>query len=173
MEQNFVLATYLIETPYSLEHAAKVIANEQSTGTFTSVPGETSMLKEMFGAKVVSIKELDPVKEPSLPGVKRPSNHDGIFRRGEIVISFPVNNFGPSIPNLLAAVAGNLFELQELSGLRLIDIELPEFKPRLAFELGDIVQASSKQVVHANHLVAFSQQCFAEMRTNKTSSACN
>lgn len=126
MEQNFVLATYLIETPYSLEHAAKVIANEQSTGTFTSVPGETSMLKEMFGAKVVSIKELDPVKEPSLPGVKRPSNHDGIFRRGEIVISFPVNNFGPSIPNLLAAVAGNLFELQELSGLRLIDIELPE-----------------------------------------------
>ncbi|UUZ87328.1 hypothetical protein LJK88_17360 [Paenibacillus sp. P26] len=40
-------------------------------------------------------------------------------------IAFPYENIGPSIPNLLATVAGNLFELEELSGLRLIDLELP------------------------------------------------
>jgi len=32
---------------------------------------------------------------------------------------------GPSLPNLLATVAGNLFELKPFSGLRLIDITLP------------------------------------------------
>jgi hypothetical protein len=32
---------------------------------------------------------------------------------------------GPSLPNLMAAVAGNLFELQPFSGLRLLDIRLP------------------------------------------------
>ena len=34
MSQDRVLATYLIETPHSLEHAAAVIAGEQSSGTF-------------------------------------------------------------------------------------------------------------------------------------------
>jgi ribulose-bisphosphate carboxylase large chain len=32
---------------------------------------------------------------------------------------------GPSLPNLLATVAGNLFELREFSGLKLIDLDLP------------------------------------------------
>ncbi|WJH33167.1 hypothetical protein N6H14_23870 [Paenibacillus sp. CC-CFT747] len=41
-------------------------------------------------------------------------------------MSFPLLNFGPSIPNLLSAIAGNLYELQELSGLRLVDLELPD-----------------------------------------------
>ena len=39
MSQDRVLATYLIETPHALEHAAAVIAGEQSSGTFVSVPG--------------------------------------------------------------------------------------------------------------------------------------
>ena len=33
---------------------------------------------------------------------------------------------GPSLPNLIAAVAGNLFELKQFSGLRLLDLRLPE-----------------------------------------------
>ena len=32
---------------------------------------------------------------------------------------------GPSLPNLIAAVAGNLFELKQFSGLRLLDLRLP------------------------------------------------
>ena len=32
---------------------------------------------------------------------------------------------GPSLPNLVATVAGNLFELKDVSGLRLLDIRLP------------------------------------------------
>ena len=127
MSQDRVLATYLIETPHSLEHAAAVIAGEQSSGTFVSVPGETPELKERFGAQVQRIKPLESVGSPSLPGSKAPRSEGGRteYRRGEVVISFPLHNFGPSLPNLLATVAGNLYELQELSGVRLLDLELP------------------------------------------------
>jgi 3-oxoisoapionate-4-phosphate transcarboxylase/hydrolase len=128
MSQDRVLATYLIETPHSLEHAAAVIAGEQSSGTFVSIPGETSELKERFAAQVLRVEPLDMVREPSLPGSKPPRAAAGRleYRRGRIVISFPLHNFGPSLPSLLATVAGNLYELQELSGVRLVDLELPQ-----------------------------------------------
>src|SRR5215510_15013292 len=127
MDQDRVLATYLIETPHALEHAAAVIAGEQSSGTFVSIPGETSELKERFSAKVLRVEALDTIAAPSLPGSKPPRSAGGRieYRRGRIVISFPLHNFGPSLPSLLGTVAGNLYELQEVSGLRLVDLELP------------------------------------------------
>ena len=128
MNEDRVVATYLIETPHSLEHAAAVIAVEQSSGTFVSVPGETDELKERFAAQVMRIEPLDSVPAPSLPGSKAPRSDTGRtqYRRGKVVISFPLHNFGPSLPSLLATVAGNLYELQEVSGLRLVDIDLPQ-----------------------------------------------
>ncbi|MFC5653657.1 ribulose-bisphosphate carboxylase large subunit family protein [Paenibacillus solisilvae] len=126
MESKRVMATYLVETPHALERAAQAIAGEQSTGTFTAVPGETESLKERYGARLERVTALDEVRQPSLPGAKVPPSHNGVYTRGEVVVSFPLHNFGPSIPNLMAAVAGNLFELRELSGLRLMDLELPE-----------------------------------------------
>mgnify|MGYP001000864041 CR=1 FL=1 len=124
MNQDRVVAVYRVETPHSLEKAAEVLAGEQSTGTFTAVPGETAELKERFGARVEGIRPLETVPAPSLPGADAPASGGG-YNRGEVRISFPLHNFGPSIPNLLAAVAGNLYELKELSGLRLVDLELP------------------------------------------------
>jgi ribulose-bisphosphate carboxylase large chain len=49
-----------------------------------------------------------------------------MLRRALVTLSWPLDNIGPSLPNLLATVAGNLFELKQLSGLRLIDLRLPE-----------------------------------------------
>ncbi|UQZ83580.1 Ribulose bisphosphate carboxylase-like protein [Paenibacillus konkukensis] len=128
MEQNRILASYYIETAYPLEHAAEVMAGEQSTGTFISVPGETPELQEMHGARVVSITELESVDHPSLPGAKVPkqSGAGAGYRRAIVVLSFPLDNVGPSLPNLMSTVAGNLYELGEFSGLRLIDLELPD-----------------------------------------------
>lgn len=121
-----IIATYRVETAFPLEHAARVMAGEQSTGTFLAVPGETDELKERCGARIVSIREEERVKEPSLPGAKVPKGGQGEYVRGEVALSFPYHNIGPSIPNLLAAVAGNLYELEEFSGIRLMDLELPE-----------------------------------------------
>ncbi|WP_372628967.1 ribulose-bisphosphate carboxylase large subunit family protein [Cohnella sp.] len=126
MSEERVKAVYLAETPYSLEKAAQIIAGEQSTGTFTAVPGETDALKERHAARVEAIEPLEEADAPSLPGAKPPHRHDGKYRRGYVTVSFPLHNFGPSIPNLMSAVAGNLYELRELSGLRLVDLELPD-----------------------------------------------
>lgn len=127
MSEDRVLATYLIETPHALEHAAAVVAGEQSSGTFVSVPGETLELKERFGARVESIVETATVPSPSLPGAGGPTSGGGrpVYRRGVVTISFPLHNFGPSLPSLMSTVAGNLYELQELSGCRLLDLDLP------------------------------------------------
>ncbi|MGG0716247.1 ribulose-bisphosphate carboxylase large subunit family protein [Robertmurraya massiliosenegalensis] len=126
MGDSQIIATYLIETPYPLEVAAEVMAGEQSSGTFIKLPGETDELKEKHRAKIISIKPLETVSSPSLPGSKKVSRDEiGKFYRGEVVLSFPYHNVGPSIPNLLATVAGNLYELEEFSGLKLLDLELP------------------------------------------------
>ena len=127
MDDERVVASYLIETPHSLEHAAAVIAGEQSSGTFVAVPGETVELKERYGARVENIQTLDEVTAPSLPGSKPPKSAGAAprYRRGTVTISFPLHNFGPSLPALISTVAGNLYELQELSGVRLLDLELP------------------------------------------------
>ncbi|MBV8355959.1 MAG: ribulose 1,5-bisphosphate carboxylase [Candidatus Eremiobacteraeota bacterium] len=122
---NTVRAKYRIESWFSLEDAAEFIAGEQSSGTFVAVPGESKELKERYRARVVAIEPLAPQAQPSLPGAQRPPGAEKV-NAGEVTIEWPLHNFGPSLPNLLAAVGGNLFELRELAGIRLLDLELPE-----------------------------------------------
>jgi ribulose-bisphosphate carboxylase large chain len=119
---NRIHAKYWIETATSLESAAATMAGEQSSGTFVRVPGETDELRERHAARVEAIRELEPVDTPSLPGAKKGPK----YHRAEVDLSWPLENLGPSLPNLLATVAGNLFELQQFSGLKLLDITLPE-----------------------------------------------
>lgn len=126
MSTERILATYWIETPWPLERAVEVMAGEQSCGTFIRVPGETDDLRERFGAQIVRITELEAVPEPSLPGSRAPKGSARpTYRRAEVQLSFPLENMGPSLPNLQATVAGNLFELSQFSGLRLLDLDLP------------------------------------------------
>src|SRR6201996_6026023 len=119
-------ARYWIETAFPLEDAAAIMAGEQSTGTFIKVPGETDELRERFAARVEQITDQGPVERPSLPGSGTPKNLSNAVRRtAEVTLSWPLHNIGPSLPNLLATVAGNLFELKPFSGLKLLDIVLP------------------------------------------------
>jgi ribulose-bisphosphate carboxylase large chain len=115
-------ADYLIETAWPLDEAAAMLAGEQSSGTFVPVPGETPELKARAAARVEAITPLDAVAAPSLPGAGRAEQP---HRQARITVSWPLGNLGPSLPNLVATVAGNLFELQAFSGLRLLDIRLP------------------------------------------------
>ncbi len=117
-----IIATYLVETAHPLEQAAAVMAGEQSTGTFVRLPGETDELRQQHAARIESISELDTVDAPSLPHATRGA---GIHRRGRVVLSFPLANMGPSLPNLVSTIMGNLYELREFSGLRLLDVDLP------------------------------------------------
>lgn len=116
-------ADYLVETPFPLEQAASAMAGEQSSGTFLPIPGETPELKARSAAIVENIEDLGPVDAASLPGADRP---EAQRRRGRVTLSWPLANLGPSLPNLLATIGGNLFELKQFSGLRLIGLRLPE-----------------------------------------------
>ena len=78
-------ARYFIESAVPIEQAAEMIAGEQSSGTFLSLPGETDALKSRSRARVTRIDALPPVVEPSLRSafVERRA-HQGVFHRGEI-----------------------------------------------------------------------------------------
>jgi ribulose-bisphosphate carboxylase large chain len=115
-------AKYLIETPLAVEKAAAILAGEQSSGTFVAVPGETEKLKERFAARVEKITLLETVSEPSLPGVRSVT---GKFQRAEVIVSWSPENMGCNLPTLVSTVQGNLYELSQFSGLKLMDLEVP------------------------------------------------
>ncbi|MEN9539229.1 MAG: hypothetical protein RLZZ126_1464, partial [Pseudomonadota bacterium] len=115
-------ARYWLETPDDPRRAAEVIAGEQSSGTFLALAHETPELKARAGARIEHLQVLDSVATPSLPG--RYGNAK-VFTRCELELSWPLANLGPSLPNLMATVAGNLFELRQVSGLRIIGLQLP------------------------------------------------
>jgi ribulose-bisphosphate carboxylase large chain len=117
-------ADYLVETAYDPRKAVEVMASEQSSGTFVPVPGESPELKARSAARVERLEVMRDVEGPSLPGAGSPSNHlPRVAAR--VTLSWPLDNMGPSLPNLMATVAGNLFELKQFSGLRILDLRLP------------------------------------------------
>ncbi len=116
-------ATYLVETPLDIASAADTLAGEQSSGTFVSVPGETETLKQRFAARIESIRELGQYNIPSLPGSSPESN---TYRRAEIVVSWSIENVGYNLPTIISTVQGNLYELRQFSGLKLLDLNFPQ-----------------------------------------------
>lgn len=117
-----ITATYYIETPIAPEKAAAILAGEQSSGTFIAVPGETSALKQRFAARVEKVTPLETVSTPAMPGA---ASSSGQYNRAEIKVSWSIENFGYNLPVLSSTLQGNLYELRQFTGLKLMDIELP------------------------------------------------
>lgn len=115
-------ATYDMESPVGLERTAKAVAGEQSTGTFVRLAAETDDLRARAAARVEQIEVTGHSDRPSLPS--RLSGEQ--YERGKVTISWPMDNIGPSLPNLMATIAGNLFELAEVSAIRLLSLDVPE-----------------------------------------------
>jgi ribulose-bisphosphate carboxylase large chain len=115
-------ATYEIESPVGVQRAAEVMAGEQSTGTFVRLASETDALRGRSAARLDLINITGTSYHPALPCRLSAAT----FEQGRVTISWPMDNFGPSLPNILATVAGNLFELAELSAIRLVDLGMPD-----------------------------------------------
>lgn len=118
-------ADYVLETYLPPEQAAAIIAGEQSSGTFVAVPGETPELKALSAAKVECLETIATYSGvPSLEG-RYAADGTMVLHRVKMTLSWPLATVGTSLPNLMATVAGNLFELVCVTGLRIIDIRLP------------------------------------------------
>lgn len=116
-----VTATYEIESPVGISRGAEAIAGEQSTGTFGNVALETDELRARHGARIEELTVSGTSGHPALPSRTKGDSYERGFAR----ISWPIENFGTQLPTLLATIAGNLFELADLSAVRLTGLDLP------------------------------------------------
>jgi len=108
-----ITATYFIETPYSPEQAAAVLAGEQSSGTFVAVPCETEELKKRFAARVESVELLETVATPAIPGAE---SKTGLYHRAKVKVSWSIENFGYHLPVINSTFQGNLLGIKQLKG---------------------------------------------------------
>jgi ribulose-bisphosphate carboxylase large chain len=117
-----IFATYELDTAMEPEKAAAIIAGEQSSGTFVPIPGETEELKARAAARY----EIEPAAGLGQGGDGPQTFRGKPTKRYHLKLSWPLSNIGPSLPHLVATIAGNLYELQHVAALRLLDIDLPE-----------------------------------------------
>jgi ribulose-bisphosphate carboxylase large chain len=141
MDDQTIEASYLIETPLDPAAVAAIMAGEQSSGTFVRVAGETDELRARAAANVLAVEEIEAVAEPSLASAYlERKGATGPWRRAQVRISYPVANVGANLPTLASTVAGNLYDLGEVTGLRLVDVAVSQAyrarfeKPRLGVE---------------------------------------
>ncbi len=106
-----VVATYELDGNFPLADAARVVAMEQTTGTWTKVKKRPGSHEDELAGTVESVQ---PNPAPGHPN------------RGTARISYPVDIFEvENIPGFLAIVAGNLFGLGSLTRCRWVDVEFP------------------------------------------------
>ena len=116
-EDKYVICTYYVGLPPFLDarEMAWAAAVEQSTGTWTLVPGETPEVRKRHVAKVIGVYEV-PQYEYSIP-------KDAERRQYIMQVAFPYENFGKQIPMLLTTVVGNI----SLYGrIKVLDMKFPK-----------------------------------------------
>lgn len=102
--RDAVVATYALQGEFPLQESARVVAMEQSTGTWTKLARRSTRLQDRLAAWV--------------EGVDR--------KRGTARIAYPLEIFEPgNVAGVLSIVAGNLFGLGSLRQARLLDVAFP------------------------------------------------
>ena len=122
MTRTQIKVTYRVETSGSIEALAAKIASDQSTGTFTEIPGETAALKERCAAQVLAIHPLPPAELPSFP---QSLGEPGPFKRADVEIAYPLDVIGTDMAALMTIALGGIFSIKGLSGIRVMDLDLP------------------------------------------------
>jgi len=104
-QDRYVVCKYRVTTDLPIEKAAEAIAAEQSTGTWTGISTLNTEIFNSLGARVVDISG------------------------DEIIVEFPTEDFSievGAVPQILSVIAGNLFGLGALKGVRLEDVTFPK-----------------------------------------------
>lgn len=108
-QEAYLRATYHVVPAGDPRTAAARLCAESSTAMWQR-PGIAEDLRPQFAAKVIALEPL-----PGTPGASR------------VAIAHPHQNFGPRIPNLLAALAGEgVFYAPGITTIKLVDLRFPE-----------------------------------------------
>jgi 2,3-diketo-5-methylthiopentyl-1-phosphate enolase len=107
ISSDYLIATYYMKSDSEPDifDWVKLVAADQSAGTWTHVEGETPEVIEKYGAKVIGIYSM--------------AEERGCVAR----IAFPVANFPIYMPMIMSTVAGNVLGQD---GIKLVDIEFPD-----------------------------------------------
>lgn len=105
-----VVCAYKVTTSIPIDKAAKAIAAEQSTGTWTAVSTRSDDIDRRLAGRVLLTKPIT---------------------KGEhvVVIEYPLADFDPGeggVPQILSVISGNLFGLEDLKAVRLESMHLPK-----------------------------------------------
>lgn len=119
MTNDMIRVTYRLETPGDPAALAAKIASDQSTGTFTDLPGETAEIKARGAARVLQVTPLHDASIPSFP------TEGQNFHRADVVIGYPLEAVGTDIAALMTITVGGVYAVRGLSGVRVMDIDLP------------------------------------------------
>lgn len=115
MSRLELVATYLAELPSErTEAAAEAFATGQSIGTWVPVPGISTRMRRLHGARVIGLSR-DAAPE-DLGG-------ESIGSLWMLRVAFPTENFGPQFPMLLTTLVGN--DPSTSLSVRLVDVDLP------------------------------------------------
>lgn len=115
--ENHLIATYWaqMDKAWDASVMGQVIAIEQTTGTWTPVPGETPEIRAKHVAKVMGVYEA-PYYEYGVPA-------DVTQRQYVIQMAFPAANVEDQLPMMLTALVGNI---SLVPNLKLLDIRFPK-----------------------------------------------
>ena len=104
-EDEYLICEYTVKSDLDIVTAGKRIAEEESTGTWTRPTTLSEDIFKKYGAKVTKAEG------------------------NRVEIGYPIIDFSGEIgeiPQILSIVAGNLFGLDSLDGVRLVDIHFPQ-----------------------------------------------
>lgn len=121
MPDAMIRVIYRIETAGDIEAIAAKIAADQSTGTFTALPGETEAVRARCAARVENLSPLDPVDVPSIPD----PGGKGPYQRADVTVAFPLEAVGTDIAALMTITVNGVYAVRGVTGIRVMDIDLP------------------------------------------------
>ncbi|MBP7737490.1 MAG: ribulose 1,5-bisphosphate carboxylase [Spirochaetes bacterium] len=115
--ETHLIATYWtqLDKAWDMSVMGQVLAIEQTTGTWTPVPGETPEIRAKHVAKVIGVYEA-PYYEYGVPA-------DVTARQYIVQIAFPAANVEDQLPMMLTALVGNI---SLVPNFKLLDIRLPK-----------------------------------------------
>lgn len=120
-ESKYAFFTYLIETPVEPKSACAALCREQSTALWNRVDVKEDF-RPRHGAKVVELKVLGESEKPNIELFVKGKKYFRVLAK----IAHPTINFGPKLPNLITAAAGEgAFFCHGINTIKLIDVHLP------------------------------------------------